>query len=370
MLGLRRSGRPPSLVLAYLQGIEHIGVQAPDWRVSACSRGSWAARDPRSRSSASGPGEAGGGSEWGDAPPDDQVIEAIRAGLDAGISWIDTAEVYGAGHSEDLVGRAVAGRRDQTMLFTKVAPNEGGSGFRPEQIREACEASLKRLGTDGIDLYQLHWPDPRGPVEDSWGAMTELVKDGLVRWIGVSNFDTDLLRRCLSVRHVDSLQQQFSMLSLDDRELIRSCRELGVGGALPTHRSPSGSSPARSPRDTRFDDTDFRSGVDRDESWMELFASGKLERSLAVVEGLRPIAERLGVTIAQLALAWNVHQPGVAGAIAGSRNPDHGVRTRPRAISTSTRRSSRRSRASSGSVRRSTERVEPGLSLARLDRRA
>jgi aryl-alcohol dehydrogenase-like predicted oxidoreductase len=266
--------------------------------------------------------EAGGGSEWGDAPPDDRVIEAIRAGLDTGISWIDTAEVYGAGHSEELVGRAVAGRRDQTTLFTKVAPNEGGSGFRPEQIREACEASLKRLGTDWIDLYQLHWPDPRVPVEDSWGAMTELVADGLVRWIGVSNFDADLLRRCLAVRHVDSLQQEFSMLSLEDRELIRSCAELGVG-VLSYSPLAFGLLTGAITLDTRFDDTDFRSGVDRDESWTGLFAPGKLERSLAVAEGLRPIAERLGVTIAQLALAWNVHQPGVTGAIAGSRNPDH-----------------------------------------------
>ena len=266
--------------------------------------------------------EAGGGSEWGDAPPDDRVIEAMRAGLDAGISWIDTAEVYGAGHSEELVGRAVAGRRDETILFTKVAPNEGGSGFRPEQIRDACEASLKRLGTDWIDLYQLHWPDPRVPVEDSWGAMTELVDDGLVRWIGVSNFDADLLRRCLAVRHVDSLQQEFSMLALDDRELIRSCGELGVG-VLAYSPLGFGLLTGAITQDTRFDDTDFRSGVDRDESWMALFAPGKIERSLAVVEGLRPIAERLGVTIAQLALAWNAHQPGVTGAIAGSRNPDH-----------------------------------------------
>lgn len=266
--------------------------------------------------------EAGGGAEWGAAPPDDRVIEAIRAGLEAGISWIDTAEVYGAGHSEELVGRAVAGRRDHTMIFTKVAPDEGGSGFRPEQIRHACEASLKRLGTDWIDLYQLHWPDPTVPVEDSWGAMTELVADGLVRWIGVSNFDSGLLRRCLAVRHVDSLQQEFSMLELDHRELIRSCGELGVG-VLSYAPLAYGLLTGAITRDTRFDETDFRGGAQEDETWAELFAPGKLERSLAVVDGLRPIAERLGMTIAQLALAWNVHQPGVTGAIAGSRNPDH-----------------------------------------------
>jgi aryl-alcohol dehydrogenase-like predicted oxidoreductase len=266
--------------------------------------------------------EAGGGAEWGAAPPDDRVIDAIRAGLDAGISWIDTAEVYGAGHSEELVGRAVAGRRDATMIFTKVGPDEGGSGFRPEQIRAACEASLKRLGTDWIDLYQLHWPDPLIPVEDSWGAMTELVADGLVRWIGVSNFDADLLRRCLDVRRVDSLQPEFSLLAIEHRELIRSCGELGVG-VLSYAPLAYGLLTGAITRDTRFDESDFRGGADEDETWAGLFAPGKIERSLSVVEGLRRIGERLGVTIAQLALAWNVHQPGVTGAIAGSRDPDH-----------------------------------------------
>ena len=266
--------------------------------------------------------EAGGGAEWGTAPPDERVVEAIRAGLDAGISWIDTAEVYGAGHSEELVARAVAGRRDRTLLFTKVAPDEGGSGFRPEQIRPACEGSLKRLATDWIDVYQLHWPDPHIPVEDTWGAMTELVDDGLVRWIGVSNFDADLLRRCLAVRHVDSLQQEFSMLVQDDRDLIRSCGELGVG-VLAYAPLAYGLLTGAITRATRFDATDFRGGADQDETWARLFAPGSIDHGLAVVEALRPIARRLGVTVAQLALAWCVHQPGVTGVIAGSRDPDH-----------------------------------------------
>src|SRR3712207_2645413 len=102
--------------------------------------------------------EAGGGSEWGEAPPDDQVVGAIRAVFDAGIDWIDTAEGYGKGRSEELVGQAVAGRRDDVLIATKVAPSPEGSGFRPEQVRSACTASLGRLRTDRIDLYQLHWP--------------------------------------------------------------------------------------------------------------------------------------------------------------------------------------------------------------------
>ena len=106
--------------------------------------------------------EAGGGSEWGESPPEEQVLEAIRTVFETGIDWIDTAEVYGRGRSEELVARAIEGRRDEILIFTKVAPQPDGSGFRAAQVRSACEASLRRLGTDHIDLYQLHWPDERG----------------------------------------------------------------------------------------------------------------------------------------------------------------------------------------------------------------
>jgi len=168
--------------------------------------------------------EAGKGAEWGEAPPDEQIIGAIRTVLETGINWIDTAEVYGDGTSEDLVGRAVAGRRDEVLIATKVAPATAGTGFRPDQVPEACRKSLKRLGTDRIDLYQLHWPDDTGvPIEETWGAMAQLVQEGLVGAVGVSNFDRELIERCQAIRHVDSLQQEFSMLALGHRELIRWC---------------------------------------------------------------------------------------------------------------------------------------------------
>ena len=116
------------------------------------------------------------------------------------------------------------------IVATKVGPSPEGTGFRPEQVRAACDASLARLGIDAIDLYQLHWPDETGvPVEDTWGAMAELVTAGKVRAIGVSNFDQGLLERCLPIHHVDSLQQEFSMLALEDRGLIRWCGEAGIG---------------------------------------------------------------------------------------------------------------------------------------------
>jgi aryl-alcohol dehydrogenase-like predicted oxidoreductase len=261
--------------------------------------------------------EAGGGAEWGEAPPDDQVVAAIRAALEAGMNWIDTAEVYGEGRSEDIVGAAISGRRDGPLVATKVAPERPGTGFRPEEVRRACTASLRRLGRDHVDVYQLHWPDSSGiPVEDTWGAMAGLVDEGLVRSIGVSNFDRALIERCEAVRHVDSLQQEFSMLVLDDRDLIRWCGDQGIGvlsyGPLAYGLLTGAITPQ-----TTFSRSDHRSHLPG------LFGPESRERSLATVEAMGPIAGRLGITIAQLSLAWNVHQPGVTSAIAGSRDPAH-----------------------------------------------
>jgi aryl-alcohol dehydrogenase-like predicted oxidoreductase len=255
-----------------------------------------------------------GGADWGPNESEEVVIEAMRAALDAGIDWIDTAEVYGNGVSESLVGRAVTGRRDDVLIASKVGPAPEGTGFRPEQVRAACHASLTRLGTDRIDLYQLHWPDETGiPLEETWGAMADLVQAGMVRFVGVSNFDRPQIERCLSVRHVDSLQQEFSMLARKDRDLLRWCGEAGVGVVS---YSPLGAglltgaiAPGTVFEDWRGEATEgFLSDVDG---------------SLAVVERLRPVADRLGITPAQLALAWNIGQAGVTAAIAGSRDPRH-----------------------------------------------
>ena len=278
---------------------ERLGSSGPE--MSVIGFGSWEA----------------GGDQWGPNASEETVIDAMRAGLDAGMTWIDTAEVYGKGVSERLVGRAVSGRRDQLLVATKLGPAPEGSGFRPDEVRAGCEASLARLGIDVIDLYQLHWPDETGvPLEETWSAMAELVDAGTVRSIGLSNFDRDLIERCEAIRHVDSLQQEFSMLALDDRELIRWCGEQGIG--VVTY-GPLGfgllagditKEQARSVADWRRESD----GPFRDEN---------LDRDLAIVGGLRPIAERLTISMAQLALAWNVAQPGVTSAIAGSRDPSH-----------------------------------------------
>jgi aryl-alcohol dehydrogenase-like predicted oxidoreductase len=158
-----------------------------------------------------------GGADWGPNASDDAVVDSMRVIFDVGINWIDTAEVYGQGRSEELVARAVAGRRDQVLIFTKVAPDDEGSGIRPEEIRRAIRGSLSRLQTDHVDLYQVHWPDDRIPVEDTWGAMAEVVNEGLALYIGVSNFDRERIERCLPIHPVTSVQNQFSLLHQEDR---------------------------------------------------------------------------------------------------------------------------------------------------------
>jgi aryl-alcohol dehydrogenase-like predicted oxidoreductase len=257
-----------------------------------------------------------GGDAWGPNRSESEVIDAIAAGLDAGMNWVDTAEVYGDGVSEMLVGKALAGRREGVLVATKVAPAPDGSGFRPEQVRMACDASLGRLGVEVIDLYQLHWPDRTGvPVEDTWGAMDGLVDAGKIRWVGVSNFGRTLIERCRAIRDVNSLQQEFSLLRLDDRELIRWCGEAGIGVLS---YSPLGAG--------LLTGAFGREDAERIDDWRAsdgLTSVGHLDRVFALVDGMRPVAERLGATLPQLALAWNWGQPGVTSAIAGSRDAVH-----------------------------------------------
>jgi aryl-alcohol dehydrogenase-like predicted oxidoreductase len=266
--------------------------------------------------------EAGGGSEWGSAKPDETIVAAMRAAVEAGITWIDTAEVYGDGRSEQLVGRAVAEiGRDEVLIFTKVGPAPEGSGFRPEEVHKACRGTLERLGVEHVDLYQLHWPDSTGvAVEETWGAMSELVDQGLVRHIGVSNFGQDLIERCEAVRHVDSLQPEFSMLQLENQDLIAWCGEHGVG-TITYGPLAYGILSGRITADTTFDAGDHR--AQGGDVWNTFLRPGVVDKTMAVVDGIRPIAGRLGVSVADVAIAWNVAQPGVTGAIVGSTNPEH-----------------------------------------------
>jgi aryl-alcohol dehydrogenase-like predicted oxidoreductase len=271
----------------------------------------------------------GGGWAFGWGPQDDErSIETIRHAIEGGINWIDTAAVYGLGHSEEIVRRALEGvaEADRPYIFTKcgLVWNESApmaaprQVLTPESIRRECEVSLRRLGVERIDVYQFHWPDEAGtPVEDSWGAMIRLVEEGKVRAAGVSNFDAALLQRCEAVRHVDSLQPPFSLIRREAAEVeLPWCQDHATGVIV--------YSPMQSGILTERFSADRVRGLASDD-WRRRsseFRSPRLERNLALRDGLRPIAQRLQVSVEQVAIAWTLAWPGVSAAIVGARSPE------------------------------------------------
>jgi len=267
-----------------------------------------------------------GGNHWGANTSEADVVAAIHAGLDAGMAWVDTAEVYGDGVSERIVGQALAGR-DDVLVFTKVAPDEG-SGLAAGQVRGAIDASLRRLGRDHVDLYQVHWPSDDVPIEETWGAMADLVAAGKARWIGVSNFDRALIERCQAIHPVASLQNEFSLLHRGDRdELLPWLAAQGIG-YLAYSPLAAGRLTGALAHDHEFGDDDWRSGRGKYASWREEdgewpFDPGPMAAAAALVDRMRPLAEQRGATVSQLALRWALEQTGVTAVIAGSRNPAH-----------------------------------------------
>jgi aryl-alcohol dehydrogenase-like predicted oxidoreductase len=263
-----------------------------------------------------------GGADWGADVGSDRIKDSIRGALDSGMSWVDTAEAYGNGRSEELIGEVLAERnRDDVLVFTKWA--YFGSGSRPEDGHKAIRGSLQRLGVDHVDLYQVHWPVPGVPVEDIWGTMAEIQDQGLARHIGVSNFERELVERCLSIRHVDSVQNQFSLLARwDADELVPWLAEKGVG-YLGYGPLAFGLLTGAITRETKFDRSDWRSGS-QDMGYYDLFfAPGKLEANLDRVDRLREIAERIGAPLASLSLRAALDIAPTTAMIAGSTNPDH-----------------------------------------------
>lgn len=256
---------------------------------------------------------------WGPVE-EDQIVATMVAAFDAGINWVDTAEVYGPHTSERLVGRALA-ERPGMLVATKVAPGPAGTGFAKDQVRRACEESLKRLGRDVIDLYQLHWPDGNVPVEETWHEMAALADEGLVRAIGVSNFNETLIESCEQIRHVDSLQPHVSMLHRGNLDLVRWCGERGIG-VVAYSPLACGLLTGSITTATQFDKDDWRAG-ERGFSMYDSLFGPNLEPNLATVERVKPVAERLGVPLAHLALAWVLHQDGITSAIVGSRSAQH-----------------------------------------------
>jgi aryl-alcohol dehydrogenase-like predicted oxidoreductase len=264
----------------------------------------------------------GGGWVYGWGSQDDQdSIAAIRHAVDQGVNWIDTAAVYGLGHSEEVVAEALKGVSTRPYAFTKcgmVWDDDGNVSqvARPDTIRRELEASMRRLDVERIDLYQVHWPPEDGtPVEEYWATMVELKNEGEVRAIGLSNHSVPQLEQAERIGHVDSLQPPLSMINRSQADEIAWCARNGTGVIVysPMHsglltgkfsRERVESLPAD---DWRRRSPDFTTDLDR---------------NLALVDALRPIADRHGVTLASLAVAWTLAWPGVTGAIVGARRPD------------------------------------------------
>jgi len=265
---------------------------------------------------------AGGPWKFGWGPQDDsESVAAIRRAIELGVNWIDTAAVYGWGHSEEVVSRALEDiRADEVFVATKCGRVKGEGDapvgdLRPGSIRAQLEESLQRLRMDHVDLFQFHWPDTTTgtPVEESWAEMARLQDEGKARWIGVSNFDVPLMERCERIRHIDSLQPPYSLLRREvEGEILPWCRRNGTGVIC---YSPMQAGLLTGAFDlTRLAPDDWR----RNAPW---FQEPQLSRNLRFVEALRPIAARYGKTVGQLAVAWVLANPAVTAAIVGARRP-------------------------------------------------
>jgi aryl-alcohol dehydrogenase-like predicted oxidoreductase len=265
---------------------------------------------------------------WGSVD-DDESVAAMRRAVELGVNWVDTAAVYGLGHSEEVVGRALAPYRvgEEVFVFTKCGRRwEGRPGgviendLRPESIREECERSLRRLGVERIDLYQFHWPDwmTGTALEDSWGTMVELAEEGKVRWIGVANFDVEQLARCEAIRHVDSVQPPLSLLARGARATVLPWADKHGTGSIVYSPMASGllTGSFDGDRIARLDANDWRRESPQ-------FREPALGRNLDLVERLQPIASGLGSTLPELVVAWTLAQSGVTAAIVGARLPRH-----------------------------------------------
>jgi aryl-alcohol dehydrogenase-like predicted oxidoreductase len=264
----------------------------------------------------------GGGWKFSWGPQDDEAsIRTIREALDLGINWIDTAPVYGLGHCEEVVGRALKGLRERPLIATKCERCWDEQGqisprLKRESIRAEVEASLRRLGIGVIDLYQIHWPQPDEDIEEGWAVVAELIDEGKVRYAGVSNFSLAQLQRIQPIHPVASLQPPYSMIARGiETDLLPWCAANNVGVIVysPMQKGLFAGKVTRdwvaqlAPDDHRRNDPQFQEPL--------------LSANLELVEGLRAIATHRGKTIAHLAIAWVLRRSEVTAAIVGARKP-------------------------------------------------
>jgi aryl-alcohol dehydrogenase-like predicted oxidoreductase len=265
----------------------------------------------------------GGDWEFGWGPQEDEEsVAAIVRGLEHGINWIDTAAAYGFGHSEEVVGRALAETDKRPYIFTKASLLNDGSGkvihsLKRDSVLREADNSLERLGVDAIDLYQIHWPDPDADIREGWAALAELKDQGLVRHIGVSNFDVEQLQRIADIAPVETLQPPYSLVDpAVDAEILPFAESEGIGVIA---YSPMGSGLLTGKM------TRERLATMPDNDWRKSdahFQEPELTRNLAIVDRLKLVADIYDTTPGAVAIAWTLRNPAVDGAIVGFRRPD------------------------------------------------
>jgi aryl-alcohol dehydrogenase-like predicted oxidoreductase len=265
----------------------------------------------------------GGGWAFAWGPQDDnESIEAIHAALDGGVNWIDTAAVYGLGHSEEIVARALEGRSNRPYVFTKCERTWNDKGeisgvLKADSIRKECEASLRRLKVDAIDLYQIHWPQPDEDVEEGWGAMVKLKEEGKVRWIGVSNFNAQQMERCRKIAPVTSIQPPYSAISPEiEEDTLPYCLQHGIGVIVYSPmKSGLLSGKMTKERVEAFPADDFRRKALN-------FQEPHLTRNLELQGLMKAIGARHGRSAGEVAIAWALRHPAVTAAIVGMRSAE------------------------------------------------
>ena len=263
-----------------------------------------------------------GGSGWaGSMGPqsDDDSIPAIHAALDRGLNWIDTAALYGLGHSEGVVARALQGRTPRPYVFTqceRVWDSNGkiGASLKADSIRRECESSLRRLRVDVIDLYQIHWPEPDEDIEEGWTELARLREEGKVRYIGVSNFDVAQMKRAQAIAPITSLQPPYSIVTSEiAREILPYARSQNIGVIVYSPMSAGLLTGAMTrERVANLSAEDWRKNLPN-------FQEPLLSRNLRLVESLRDLGQRHGRTPGEVAIAWTLYNPAVTGAIVGFR---------------------------------------------------
>jgi aryl-alcohol dehydrogenase-like predicted oxidoreductase len=264
-----------------------------------------------------------GGGGWAFAwgpQDDDDSIAAIHAALDAGVNWIDTAAVYGLGHSEEVVARALEGRSQRPYVFTKCERtwNEArqiSPSLKADSVRRECEASLRRLRVDVIDLYQVHWPEPDADIEEGWTELAKLKEEGKLRWIGVSNFNAAQMERCRKIAPITSLQPPYSAISPEvEAETLPYCLRHGIGAiAYSPMKSGLLTGTMTKERVAAFPPDDFRRKALN-------FLEPRLTRNLELADLMKSIGARHGRSAGEVAIAWVLRNPAVTAAIVGMRS--------------------------------------------------